>query len=138
MDLTVLAVPDCPNVMLLEERLAQVLEGRRDVSVSRQVIAEEDEAARWGMHGSPTILVDGIDPFAGPGQSASVSCRLYRAGGGQVDGAPSVSQLRQAIGGQPSRRQLARTMFQQIPRACSWSSSSTRSSFMECATRSGL
>jgi predicted DsbA family dithiol-disulfide isomerase len=84
--------------MLLEERLAQVLEGRRDVTVSRQVIADEDAAASWGMHGSPTILIDGIDPFAEPGQPASVSCRLYRDGGGQVDGAPSVSHLRQAIG----------------------------------------
>src|ERR1022692_4149514 len=99
MDLTVLAGPDCPNVMLREEPLAQVLEGRRDVTVSRQVIADEDDAASRGMHGSPTILVDGIDPFAEPGQPASVSCRLYRDGGGQVDGAPSVSQLRQAIGG---------------------------------------
>jgi len=98
MDLTVLAVPDCPNVMLLEERLAQVLEGRRDVTVSRQVIADQDDAARRGMHGSPTILVDGIDPFADPGQPARVSCRLYWDGDGQVDGAPSVSRLRQAIG----------------------------------------
>jgi hypothetical protein len=88
MDLTVLAVPDCPNVMLLEQRLAQVIEGRRDVTVSRQVIADQDEAARWGMHGSPTILVDGIDPFAEPGEPASVSCRLYRDGSGRVDGAP--------------------------------------------------
>ena len=46
MDLTVLAVPDCPNVMLLEQRLAQVIEGRRDVIVSRQEIADQDEAAR--------------------------------------------------------------------------------------------
>jgi len=99
MDLTVLAVPDCPNVMLLEERLAQVLEGRRDVTFSRQVIADASEAARRGMHGSPTILVDGIDPFAEPGQPTSVSCRLYRDGGGQVGGAPSVTQLRQAIDG---------------------------------------
>jgi hypothetical protein len=98
MDLKVLAVPDCPNVVLLEERLAQVLQGRRDVTVSRQVIADQDEAARQGMHGSPTILVDGKDPFAEPGQPASVSCRLYRDSGGQVDGAPSVSQLRRALG----------------------------------------
>jgi hypothetical protein len=32
--------------MLLEERLAQVLEGRRDVPVSRQVLDDEQEAAR--------------------------------------------------------------------------------------------
>ncbi|HEY2309363.1 MAG TPA: hypothetical protein VGI05_26095 [Streptosporangiaceae bacterium] len=90
-------MPDCPNVKLLEERLAQVLGGRQDVTVSRQVIADQDEAARRGMHGSPTILVDGVDPFAGPGQSASVSCRLYRDGDSQLDRAPSVSQLRQAL-----------------------------------------
>jgi hypothetical protein len=97
MHLMVLAVPDCPNVMLLEERLAQVLEGRRDVSVSRHVIDGEQEAARRGMHGSPTILVDGTDPFAEPGQPATVSCRLYRDSDGQVGGAPTASQLRQAI-----------------------------------------
>jgi hypothetical protein len=97
MQLMVLAVPDCPNVMLLEERLALVLEGRCDVTVSRHVIADQQEAARRGMHGSPTILVDGMDPFAEPGQSASVSCRPYRDSDGQAGGAPSVSQLRQAI-----------------------------------------
>jgi hypothetical protein len=98
MDLIVLAVPGCPHATLLEERLAQVLEGRRDVSVSRQVIEDEQEAARQGMHGSPTILVDGTDPFAEPGQPASVSCRLYRDSDGRVDGAPTASQLREVIG----------------------------------------
>jgi Alkylmercury lyase len=98
MDLMVLAVPGCPNAMLLEERLAQVLAGRRDVSVSRRVIEDEQEAAWRGMHGSPTILVDGMDPFAEPGQPASVSCRLYRDSDGRVGSAPSVSQLRRALG----------------------------------------
>lgn len=89
--LTVLAVAGCPNVKLLDQRLMQVLGHRHDITVSRHVVSDEDQAARRGMHGSPTILVDGIDPFAGPGQPASVSCRLYR------DGAPSVRQLRRAI-----------------------------------------
>jgi hypothetical protein len=101
MDLTILAVPDCPNLTLLERRLAQVIEGRHDVTVTRQAIADQDAAARWVMHGSPTILVDGIDPFADAAEPASLSCRLYRDGNGQVDGAPSVSQLRQAIGEAP-------------------------------------
>jgi Alkylmercury lyase len=95
--LTVLAVPDCPNVKLLEKHLMQALEGRDDVTVSRHEIADQDQAARRGMNGSPTLLVDGIDPFAGPGQQASVSCRLFRDSRGNADGAPSVRQLREAI-----------------------------------------
>src|ERR1022692_2029381 len=97
MHLTVLAVPGCPNVALLEEQLASVLDGRPGVTVSRHVIAEEAEAASWGMHGSPTILINGADPFAEPGQSASMSCRLYRGSDGRISGVPSAGQLRQAI-----------------------------------------
>lgn len=50
MDLTVLAVPGCPNASVLEQRLAAVLEGRSDASIARVVIFDEREAARWGMH----------------------------------------------------------------------------------------
>jgi hypothetical protein len=97
MQLTVLAVPDCPNAPVLGDRLAAVLDGRAGVLVSHQVICDEGEAARWGMHGSPTLLVDGADPFAEPGQPPSMSCRLYRDENGQLWGSPSVGQLRQAI-----------------------------------------
>jgi len=97
MHLTVLAVPECPNAPLLEERLAAALEGRDGVSVSREVIFNDSEAARRGMHGSPTLLIDGTDPFAGPAQPASMSCRLYRDDDGRACGAPSVSQLRHAV-----------------------------------------
>ncbi len=97
MHVTVLAVPDCPHLPVLDEHLTEALDGLPGVSISRQVIATEDEAARSGMHGSPTILIDGLDPFAEPGQPASVSCRLYRDSDGRADGAPSVSQLRHAL-----------------------------------------
>jgi Alkylmercury lyase len=98
MQLTVLAVPDCPNAPELGDRLAAVLDGRAGVLVSHRVISDEGEAARWGMHGSPTLLIDGADPFAEPGQSPSMSCRLYRDENGQLSGSPSAGQLRQAIG----------------------------------------
>jgi hypothetical protein len=98
MQLTVLAVPGCPNAPVLGDRLAAVLGGRAGVLVSHRVISDEGEAARWGMHGSPTLLIDGVDPFAGRGQTPSMSCRLYRDDNGQLSGSPSVGQLRQAIG----------------------------------------
>lgn len=97
MDLTVLAVPGCPNASVLEQRLAAVLEGYSDASIARVVIPDEGEAARWGMHGSPTLLIDGTDPFVGPGQPPSMSCRLYRDDSSQASGAPSVGQLQEAV-----------------------------------------
>ena len=98
MHLTILAVPDCPSAPVLEDRLKTVLNGRAGILVSREVISGEDEAARWGMQGSPTLLIDGADPFADPGQPSSMSCRLYRDEGGQISGAPSIGQLQQVLG----------------------------------------
>jgi hypothetical protein len=97
MQLTVLAVPDCPNAPALKDRLAAVVDGRAGVLVSHRVISDEGEAARCGMLGSPTLLIDGVDPFAEPGQTPSMSCRLYRDENGQLSGSPSVGQLRQVI-----------------------------------------
>ena len=97
MELTVLAVPGCPNAPVLEQRLAEVLAGRPSVTVRRQVIADMAEAGRWRMHGSPTLLVDGRDPFAEAEAVPALACRLYRAENGGLDGAPSVAALRLAL-----------------------------------------
>jgi hypothetical protein len=95
MRLTILHVPDCPNVAILEERLTRVVSG--DVEVTLRVVDSEELAAALGMTGSPTLLVDGVDPFAEPGRAASVSCRLYHDETGHPAGAPSVAQLRRAL-----------------------------------------
>lgn len=97
MELTVLAVPGCPNAPLLEQRLAEVLSGRPGVTVSRRVIMDEAEAARQGMHGSPTLLVDGRDPFASPDAAPAVACRMYPGEGGRLEGAPAVAALRRVL-----------------------------------------
>jgi hypothetical protein len=97
MQLTVLAVPGCPNARVLEQRLAGLLAARPEVTVTRRVIADAAEAARWGMRGSPTLLVDGQDPFAGSGSGSVVACRLYRDEQGRLDGAPTVSALRAVL-----------------------------------------
>jgi predicted DsbA family dithiol-disulfide isomerase len=97
MHLTVLAVPGCPNVAVLDDRITTVLHDRAGVEVSHQVISDQREAERWGMHGSPTLLIDGTDPFAEPGQSPALSCRLYLDEDGQLSGAPSIRHLHQVI-----------------------------------------
>ncbi|MEU3747318.1 MULTISPECIES: organomercurial lyase [Streptomyces] len=98
MRITILTVPDCPNAPVVRERITGALDGR-SAEVELVDVREEAEAARWGMTGSPTVLLDGVDPFAVPGAPTSVSCRLYRDADGRADGAPSVQALRQALSG---------------------------------------
>jgi hypothetical protein len=98
MQLTLLALPGCPNALLLEQRLAGLLAGRPEVTVTLRVISDAAEAEGRGMRGSPTLLVDGQDPFAGSGAGGVLACRLYAAGeGGGLDGAPTVSALRDVL-----------------------------------------
>jgi hypothetical protein len=97
MELTMLAVPGCPNAAALEERLAAVLADYPDAVVRRRQVADEQEAAGTGMVGSPTLLINGTDPFAVPGQAPVLSCRLYRDAAGRLAGAPSVEDSRRAL-----------------------------------------
>jgi hypothetical protein len=94
--LQILQVPDCPNVALLRQRLDEAL-AHTDLAVTVRVVEDGEEAAALGMTGSPTLLVDGVDPFAEPGRTPSISCRLYRDVEGRVSGAPTVAALRRAL-----------------------------------------
>ncbi|MFI9550591.1 organomercurial lyase [Nonomuraea endophytica] len=90
MEIVVLTVPDCPNAPLLEEHLAGAMaDVGLDVPVVRRTVSSAEEAQRWGMRGSPTLLVDGVDPFAVAGMPVSVSCRVQKV--------PSVAALRQVL-----------------------------------------
>jgi predicted DsbA family dithiol-disulfide isomerase len=90
-------VPRCPHGPLVEQRLAEALAGRPDVIVERRMAQTPAQARQYGMHGSPTVLIDGRDPFPATADGPSLSCRLYRDEQGQVRGAPSIEQLRAAL-----------------------------------------
>jgi hypothetical protein len=96
--LQILHVPDCPGAQALDDHLAPLLANLPGIRVTRQVVATEEDAARLGMTGSPTILADGADPFTRPGLEPSLSCRLYHDENGRLGPAPSVAQLRQVLG----------------------------------------
>ena len=93
MRLEILQVPDCPGADLLDARLAELGHPK----VIRRVVTSQADAKRLGLTGSPTLLVDGADPFARPGQPPSVSCRLYLDEHGHRSPAPSPGQLREAL-----------------------------------------
>ncbi|OUD03874.1 hypothetical protein [Streptomyces swartbergensis] len=94
--ITVLTVPDCPNASVVRHRIDSALDGR-EVPVDWIEVSDEAGAAQWQMTGSPTILLNDVDPFATAESRPSVSCRLYRHPDGTADGAPTTADLRQAL-----------------------------------------
>jgi hypothetical protein len=98
MEITIMHTPDCPNVARAQERTEQALRELRlePVQIRLEVVVGPEEAQRLGFRGSPTILVDGDDPFVAAGTPFAFACRLYMTPDGP-DAAPSVEQLRHAL-----------------------------------------
>ncbi len=96
MDITLLYFEDCPNWKLADERLTAIAAERGDVTVNRHLVDTPAEAERTGFHGSPSILIDGVDVFAEPGSGVGLSCRRYLTPEG-YEGAPTLEQLRAVL-----------------------------------------
>lgn len=92
-----LVVPDCCNERPAREALSAVLaDAGDDAEVRVSVIRSSDEARRRGFSGSPTFLIDGVDPFALPDAPPALSCRLYATPSG-LRGLPDLEALREAV-----------------------------------------
>src|SRR5438128_970995 len=97
MEVRLLYFDDCPHWRLAEARLREALVDVGDeAAIVHQVVGSPEEAERAGFRGSPTVLVNGRDPFAGPDRSVGLSCRMYRTPAG-VEHAPTVEQLRDVL-----------------------------------------
>lgn len=91
--------PGCPNAAPARDRIRRAPRdaGLPDVPVRVRVLTEREAAGTPGSGGSPTVLVDGIGPFADQVQDPTgPSCRLYRSATG-TDGAPPPDGLRAAL-----------------------------------------
>ncbi|AYM41779.1 alkylmercury lyase family protein [Mycobacteroides chelonae] len=99
MNLEILQVPECPNVQLLEDRIAAALADEQiTATITHRIVNTAEEANHHRMTGSPTLLIDGEDPFEECGLTGGLSCRLYAGESGSgLEGAPSVSALRAAL-----------------------------------------
>ena len=94
MDVALLYFDGCPHRTLAEERLDAALAevGRGGHSVRHVSVETPEEAERLGFIGSPTILVDGKDPFATGSEQPALACRVYSTPSG-LAGSPTVEQL---------------------------------------------
>ena len=99
-DVRLLYFDDCPNWRLAEARLHEALAAFGDgpPAVTYELVSTPEQAEGVGLRGSPTILVNGTDPFAGPDDPVGLSCRLYGSPAG-VEPAPTVEQLRSVLAG---------------------------------------
>lgn len=93
-----LVVPDCPHAEAARELLDQALSaaGLAGTPLRVQVIRSEGEAQARGFLGSPAFLVNGVDPFARPGQTPAMACRVYPGTAG-LSGLPDVELLTAAL-----------------------------------------
>jgi hypothetical protein len=99
-DITLRYFDGCPNWRTARERLREALgeSDRPDQQVELEQVATPEEAELLRFRGSPTILIDGEDPFVDGAAPFGLSCRVYRTERG-LEGSPSVEQLRQALAG---------------------------------------
>lgn len=86
----------CPNWETTHSYLTTLVAEGLDVTVDYELIDSHEKAILRGFRGSPTVLVDGVDPFPRGDAPFGLACRVYRTEAGPA-GSPSMSQLRKAI-----------------------------------------
>lgn len=91
---------DCPNWRIAAERLDRVLAGRGQ-TVDHVLVESAEQAEAIGFRGSPTIRIDGRDPFARGDEPYGLACRVYVTPDG-LAGSPTIEQLLAAVGPNPA------------------------------------
>ncbi len=93
MDVQLLWFSGCPNWQETDARLREALAlAGVDADVVLVEVTTPEDADRLRFRGSPTVLVDGVDPFARESDPVGLACRMFRTPEG-LRGAPTVEQL---------------------------------------------
>jgi hypothetical protein len=89
----------CPHWRTAYERVNEVLGdmGEDDISVALERVESPEDAERLRFVGSPTILVNGEDPFVRESTGGyGLSCRVYQTPEGSA-ASPTKEQLREVL-----------------------------------------
>src|SRR5437763_6185039 len=98
-DIELLWWAGCPSTERALAELRATLEGLglADAEIRMTELRADEEASERGFLGSPTILIDGEDPFALDDDEVGLSCRVYRRRDGTVSPTPDPDDLRDAL-----------------------------------------
>jgi hypothetical protein len=89
----------CPSTHSALSELREALNdlGMADVEVEMHEIRSDDEAGEASFHGSPTVLIDGIDCVDASDEPTGLCCRVYRRRDGRIGPTPDPEDLRAAL-----------------------------------------
>ena len=98
MNVTLRYFEGCPHWRTMHDRLREALraEGMADVELILERVETAEDAERLPFIGSPTILIEGRDPFGGTEEAFGLSCRVYQTPDRRA-GSPTPDQLRAAL-----------------------------------------
>ena len=88
----------CPSWVDVVERLTEALRtaGHHNVTVQRRLVESPEQAQSLAFVGSPSIRIDGNDPFATGDEPVGLACRLYDTPTGR-SGSPTPTQLLEVL-----------------------------------------
>lgn len=97
MKITLQYFDGCPNWKATDAHLRALRSnGRIGIEVEYQLIDTIEAAEQHQFHGSPTVLIDGVDPFADDDTPVGLACRVYQTDDGPA-GSPTLRQLEEVI-----------------------------------------
>jgi hypothetical protein len=96
--ITLLYFEDCPNLPTVRDRLHAAIQrlGPDLFDVELRAVRSIEQAVAEDFCGSPSILINGVDPFAQPTAAVGMACRIYPTPEGPA-GSPTVAQLVEAL-----------------------------------------
>ena len=96
MEVTLLYFKDCPNWLEADEHLRTLADEHPEMVITRRLVETIEQAEETSFRGSPSIMVNGVDPFASADAMVGLSCRIYQTPDGPA-GSPTIDQLRQVF-----------------------------------------
>ena len=93
LQITIQHFDGCPHWRKAVERVHEAVDRAGvEAEVRLQLIDTPEAAAEHDFRGSPTVLVNGVDPFADSGALVGLSCRVYMTPE-RMAGSPTIEQL---------------------------------------------